>query len=56
MITVGWRDAEECYIVEQDDKFIHDNESLHGALTFALAVAVHAFENVNVIDIKPEEK
>lgn len=52
MITVGWEDREECYVVRQDNEFIKDSESLYDALKFALAVGDESCDHVTVTALK----
>ena len=55
MITVEWVEEEESYIVEQEGVFIKDDQDLHSALEFALAVGnAHGIGSEEVIVIAVE--
>ena len=55
MITVEWPESEETYIIKIDGTFIHDDDSLHEALKFALAVGDEHSEIVSIQSIGPKE-
>jgi len=50
-ITIDWQD--DAYSVYQNGEFIHDNEDLHEALAFALAVGENLDLRVIVEGIAP---